>query len=255
MLSAKDVDVNKSKSAKKFVLARDLALLVSEDLLPFSIVEGGGFKRFLVRKGIVSSEKEIPARTTISRNALDDAYDAVRNIILRQMPTEFRYHVSTDTWTDRYRKFPYIAVVLHFLNEEFELKCISLKTDYFEGPHTASAIREEVVSTLKNFEIDEKQMFAAITDSASNMVSGFRNFIHIRCADHRMHRALTKDFYETSTGRKVLQLRSQLMRMYKHLLYKKTYVSKVAKERQQDNYLDSLRKAQEIEQVTFFTGF
>ena len=236
-------------TTNKFFFARDVALFVSEDLLPFSIVEGTGFRRFLLRKNIVSNESEIPARTTISRSALDDAYEKVKDLVLQELPKDCRYHVSTDTWTDRYRHLPYIAIVIHFLDEKFELKCVPLKTDYFGSPHTGAAILQEIIDTLKEFKLDEKNMFAGISDCASNMVSTFRKHVHIRCADHRMHRALTKDFYETTVGKKVLKLRSRLVEIHSKLLFKKTLITKIAKEKAQEKYLEALSAAEEVERV------
>ena len=50
MLTGKGTPKTEFERAKKFALARDFALLVSEDLLPFSFVEGPGLKRFLLRR-------------------------------------------------------------------------------------------------------------------------------------------------------------------------------------------------------------
>ena len=59
------------------------------------------------------------------------------------------------------------------------------------------------------------------------MKRGFKDLIHIRCADHRMHRALTKDFYEHSAGRRVKELRGKLMGVYGQLLFRKAFVTKL----------------------------
>lgn len=64
---------------QKFSFARDLALWVSEDLLPFSLVEGTGFRRFCSRRKVVKNESEIPNRTTVSKGALDDVYDSLKS--------------------------------------------------------------------------------------------------------------------------------------------------------------------------------
>ena len=234
---------------KKFGLARDLALWISEDLLPFSFVEGTGLRRFFLRKGIVKHERDIPVRTTVSRGALEDAYETVKGIVKQTLPKDSKYHVSTDIWTDRHRHLPYIAVVLHCLDASFNLLCVPLKTDHFAGPHTGRAILDEIHRTLKDFDLKKELMFAAVSDSASNMVSSFKDYTHIRCADHRMHRALTADFYRTQPGIKVLELLTRLMRIYRHLIYKKSMIRDLAKARAHENYLDTLRAADEMENV------
>ena len=95
--------------AKKFLPARDLALVVSEDLLAFSIVEGSGFKRFSVRRGLIGKASDLLTRTTLSRAALSDAYDALKEMVKKKLPSESHFHVSTDIWTDRYRRLPYYS--------------------------------------------------------------------------------------------------------------------------------------------------
>lgn len=207
-------------------------------------------KRFLVRAGVVSSGNEVPVHSTISRGALNDAYDTLKEITMEKLPRNSHFHLSCDTWTDRYRHYPYISIVMHFLDESFHLHCVALKTDYFESPHTGPAISEEIRSTLREFKLEEKYLFAAISDSASNMISGLRDFIHIRCADHRIHRGLTADFHKTEPGRRVLELRTHLMKIHRHLLFKKTLVSNIAKERAQEQYLDALVQAEQIENVS-----
>ncbi|XP_003738433.1 uncharacterized protein LOC100897908 [Galendromus occidentalis] len=187
--------------------------MICEDLLPFSFVEGSGAKRFFVRRGIVPTLSDLPVRSTISRGALNDVYNTLKEIVMEKLPKDSAFHVSTDTWTDRYRQLPYIAIVVHYLTENFELMCVPLKTDFFPGPHTGPAISEEIRATLKDFNLNGSFMFAAVSDSASNMTRGLKEFIHIRCADHRMHRALTADFYKTAAGKRVLQLRCSLMKM------------------------------------------
>lgn len=250
MLTGKGTPRTEIKRARKFALARDFALLVSEDLLPFSFVEGPGLKRFLLRRGIVSDASEIPVRTTISRGALDDAYETMKTLVTSKLPTDAKYHISTDTWTDRYRHLPYIAVVVHVLDEHFKLLTVPLKTDHLPAPHTGSAILEDVLNTVKDFGLNRERLFAVISDSASNMIRAFRDFAHIRCADHKIHRALTADFYKTETGKRVLSHRCALMKIYRHLIYKKQRIAQLGKEKSQEIYLDALGRAEDIERVS-----
>ena len=127
--------------------------------------------------------------------------------------------------------------------------CVPLKTDLFPGPRTAQAIAEDIIDTLKDFGLSETRLLAAVSDCGSNMVRGLKKYLHIRCADHRIHRALTFDFYKMRIGKHVLELRSLLMRVYRHLLYRKTDVARLAKQEVQGKYLDELSKAEEIERV------
>ena len=153
--------------------------------------------------------------------------------------------------TEKHRQLPFIAVVIYFLDEKFQLGFIPLKTDYFANPHTDDAIFEEIRKTLRGFNLDETLLFAAVSDTASNMVRGFKDLVHMQCVDHRMHRALTFEFYETDSGKKLLGIRKQLMKIYRHLIYKKTIIAEIAKEKSQDDYIEALRRAKVVENVSF----
>ena len=174
----------------------------------------------------------------------------MNTLVARKLPKDSKFHVSTDTWTDRYRHLPYIAIVIHVVAENFGLLTISLKTDHLSSPHTGAAILEDVLNTVKDFGLSRERLFAMISDSASNMVRAFRDFAHVRCADHKIHRALTADFHKTETGQRVLKHRCALMKIHRHLIYKKHGNAQLAKERSREIYLDALGKAGDIERVS-----
>lgn len=243
------IPIDNKARLQKFALARDLALWLSEDLLPFSLVEGSGFHRFCLRRKVVKGESEIPVRTTVSRGALDDVYDSLKSLVVKKLPKDTSFHVSTDLWTDRYKQSPFITVVIHYVDESDKLMCVSLKTDRFPGPHTGAAILQEIIDTVRDFELREDMIFAAVSDAASNMRSGLKKFLHVRCVDHRIHRSLTADFYKSCPGKEVLALRSKLMRIYKRLIYKKDLIQRLAKQKSQQQYLNELIQAEEIEVV------
>ena len=107
---------------------------------------------------------------------------------------------------------------------------------------------------MNEFGLSNRFMLAAVTDAASNMVECFESFVNIRCADHRIHRRLTADLYETFTGQAVLQHRSRLMKLYRHPIYRKELIADMAKKkegwRRQEMYLETLSKTEELEMVS-----
>lgn len=135
------------------------------------------------------------------------------------------------------------------MDDNDELMSVPLKTDRFSGPHTGAAILQEIIHTVNDFGLKEDMIFAAVSDAASNMRSGLKKFLHVRCVDHRIHRSLTADFYKTCPGKEVVTLRSKLMRIYRRLIYKKDLIQKLANERSQQQYLNELIQAEEIEMV------
>lgn len=53
--------------------------------------------------------------------------------------------MTTDMWTDDYRKLSYLSLTVHYIDDEWNLKERVLSTKHFEESHTAVHIRTEVI--------------------------------------------------------------------------------------------------------------
>ena len=160
---------------KKWVIARQLALMCCKDLLPFDIVDKPGFVKFLIQNNAVKQEGDLPDATTLSHSALNTVYDeivtAVKDVINKARKT---VAVTTDMWTDNYRRRSFMAVTLHFCLPDFTLQSIVLKTAVFTEAHTGDNIEAELKKTLTFFGLEDKTV-VYVTDQGSNIQKACRN--------------------------------------------------------------------------------
>ena len=140
----KTCSATSSKDNKKYLLGRQLTLMCCRDLCPFNIVERSGFKHFLLLRGVIKNEDQLPCRQTLSRGALNYVYDSllqnVNNLIQKSSKT---IGMTMDMWTDNYRRRSYITFTLRFCADDFKLHDLTLRTSLFESTHTGEHIKRE----------------------------------------------------------------------------------------------------------------
>ena len=118
-----------SCTGKKWVITRQLALLCCEDLTQFEIVKKPGFIKFLFKNNIIKDEDELPDPTTVSRSGLNTIYDETISVLKRIIKDSPKtVGVTTDMWTDKYRKRSYMTVTLHFCLSDFRMQSMFLRT-------------------------------------------------------------------------------------------------------------------------------
>ena len=82
-------------------LARDLTLWVARDLCPFSIVDKDGFQEFCKKYSIIKPGENLPHRTTLSRSALTDVFNWVKNKMKLLINGSGKtVGLTFDCWTD-----------------------------------------------------------------------------------------------------------------------------------------------------------
>lgn len=178
---------------KKWIITRQLALMCCEDLSPFDIVQKSGFVKFLVQNNVIKHEAELPDPTTISRSGLYTVYDeivlVVKNVIKQSPKT---VGVTTDMWTDNYKRRSYMAVTLHFCLPDFRMQSMVLRTVVFTQTHTGENIAKELKEILKQFGLDNRNVIY-ITDQGSNIVKACRVVGSERfgCAAHGLHNLIS----------------------------------------------------------------
>jgi hypothetical protein len=72
-----------AKRQRKMLLARDLAIMISKSLLLFNKVYEVGFSSFCWKYGVIATKEDMPHRTTISRDVLDDIWDEMAHVFIR----------------------------------------------------------------------------------------------------------------------------------------------------------------------------
>ena len=180
---------------RKWIITRQLALMCCEDLLPFEIVKKPGFVQFLVKNKVIKHEDELPDPTTVSRSGLNMVYDetisAVKAIIKVSPKT---VGITTDMWTDNYKRRSYMTVTLHFCMPDFRMQSMVLRTVVFTEAHTGDNLAKELKKILTQFGLDDKTV-VYITDQGSNVVKACRVIGSERfgCAAHGLHNLIAVD--------------------------------------------------------------
>lgn len=195
-----------------------MAQMCCIDLAPFNIVERSGFRDLI---HYFDPSVEFPTSRTVATSALDDVYKAYL-LKVKSFLEKSPQHLTLvlDMWTDRFRKLCYINIRVHFC-QEFELKVVSLTTEYFPKPHNNKAITEKILKSLKEFCLDKKS-FTAVTDGGSNIVASLRKqrILRYHCLAHSIHLFLTHDILEDQSFEILKQILTKLKKIFKALRYK-----------------------------------
>ncbi|KAL1416321.1 hypothetical protein MTO96_028045 [Rhipicephalus appendiculatus] len=80
-----------------------------------------------MKYGVIKELQELPDRTTLSRSALEDVYQAMHGQVKKTVAQGPRFcAVTYDLWTDSYRRRAYITFTCHLVDENFELVSLTV---------------------------------------------------------------------------------------------------------------------------------
>lgn len=114
---------NKTKLPPKYILARQLALFLARDNLPFNTVANTGFRDFCISRNIIPDSESMPSSKNIAGSALSDVYFGIKTKVVEKLKIlENRsYALTFDAWTDNYRHLSYICITVHFIDDAWNL--------------------------------------------------------------------------------------------------------------------------------------
>lgn len=187
--------VGLSCSDKKWIITRQIALMCCEDLLPFDVVQKPGFVKFLLKNNVIKNANELPDARTVVRCGLQTVYEqtvsAVKAVINESPKT---IGVTTDMWTDNYRRRSYMTVTVHFCLRDFTMQSMVLCTSVFTKVHTGDNIAAELKKIIQQFGIGYKNIIY-ITDQGSNMIKACRiaGWERYGCSAHGLHNLIAVD--------------------------------------------------------------
>ena len=146
------------------------ALLVkwtSECLRPFKIVEDPGFVEFCQFLCQLRSRYSLPSRNK-HRNQMMKLAECVMQKVKHTIKKEMDYYsMTTDIWSSRVMQ-SFMAVTLHYLTEEFDIKTFVLEVTPLRGSHTGEFIAERLRHTLLSFGMQVQKVALLLRDNASN---------------------------------------------------------------------------------------
>lgn len=186
-----------STANRKTTLGRRIALMMIRDLQPFSIVNGAGFKDFLLQEKVVNNVAEIPSDRTLANSAINDFFviceDHTKRV-LAESPSALSIELDMSTTTNG--NVPLITINVSYINNNGNLQFICLGTELFVRPHSGDCIANIVNSKLSYFGIQDRKYYMT-GDNGRNVINsaekinGVMKFFH--CIGHGIHLTLMKD--------------------------------------------------------------
>ncbi|CAI6356385.1 unnamed protein product [Macrosiphum euphorbiae] len=169
--------------AKKKLDQKLLKLFVN-DFQPFKVVEDSGFKQFVKA---LNPNYELPNRHAISKELIPALYEKCLVEMKSLTSTVESACLTTDCWTSRNNE-SFIAITIHFIDTEFELKSILLGRHSFNLNHTANNLAKEIERVLNSWNLYNKITFA-VSDNAYNIKNALNmlGFKNMGCFAHTMN--------------------------------------------------------------------
>lgn len=215
----------------------------SLDLRPMMAIKGKGFLEigqfFLdidAKYGVSDINDIIPHPTTVSRHIIKTTID-VRKKLFSEIYSLIKnnYCSSTcDMWTENYKKYNYMSITLHYIDESWVLNNRLLYTGQY--PSEESKTGENIKKIMnkfftqlsedadKNDDLDLMRHITFVTDQGSNMISALRNYNRLNCCAHLINTVLRNLFdlkflsQENDNGSKPLEPIINLMTECKTLV-------------------------------------
>nr|CAI5853407.1 unnamed protein product [Callosobruchus analis] len=141
--------------------------------------------------------------------------------------------LTTDMWTDQYRRRSYITCTYHFISDEMQLCKFTLATKQVIKNHTAETIKDEIQEVMLSFQIEGKDIHL-VTDSGSNMkrAANLLEMSNHLCLGHALHNLITVDGIQKT--REVFDLITKCRKIVKHLRYRAPQLEFSANDEQRD---------------------
>lgn len=127
----RSMSLNKSKE-----IDQQLVCLVASDYLPFALVENEEFKKFVK---MLNPSYVIPSRKTVSQVLLTQVYNKLSEIVKEDLKQATAISITTDGWTSVSNDC-YLALTIHYINDNCELRSYLLDCFKYNERHTARKI-------------------------------------------------------------------------------------------------------------------
>ena len=159
---------------------------------------------------------ELPDRTTLARS-VPSLVEKSKSKVRAEISSCEHVALTSDGWTDDFRKVSYLSVTAHYFDDEMNLRSCILDTGSLDDRKTAEVLGKAVEDVVKEFGLDYRKV-TIVTDNASNMISAFRDrCCRISCFAHCLNLVVqdvlkvdNADFHSMMSNCKIL------VRHFKH---------------------------------------
>lgn len=194
-------------AAIKKITTQKMVQFCAQDIRPFEIVAGKGFKlvaQHFLSMGAACGDMDVsdilPHPTTISRNVQKIKRRKMETIlptIQKAMELE-ECSATTDMWTENRKKNHYSTMTVHYFDKHFSLKRSILFTSLFKAKKkTGVNIRKELKRRFRNMGLDPQLLLKidVVTDKGSNIVKALKPpYTRQNCRCHLLNTVLKNTF-------------------------------------------------------------
>ena len=180
-------------------------------MMPFNIVEWSGFKKLLSK---LDEQYEIPSRKYFTKMAV---YTDMRERIAKSVKSAEYFSITTDMWSLGTME-PYLAVTVHYVDEDWELQFNCLQTVFSPEDHTADNLVLVLQGVLESWGLPENQLTCATTDNESNIVAAMRSLKWgwLPCFGHNLHLAIINLMKNDSRITRAIDIAYKIINTFAH---------------------------------------
>ena len=144
--------VGPARIADKRVVAKAAALMCCRDIRPFSIVDGEGFLKLadaLIDVGVrskttIDTRSLLPTGNTVKNNIIvfaNETKEKLKKICSSHIKTGVGAEFAVDLWTDSVKKYSFMSVTMHYIDEYYNLNYRTLQVRHYKATlHSAEAV-------------------------------------------------------------------------------------------------------------------
>lgn len=166
-------------------ITQTIAEMICRDSLPYSIVEGTGFKKLMKT---VAPLYQVPCRKTIT-DLIDTKYEEKKTLIKQKLKCIKNVCLTIDEWKDMQLR-SFLGVTVHFI-ENFEIKSMSIACEPLHDNHTGEYLSDMILKVCEDWGLPNEKIVSVTTDNGSNIVKAieitFGRAKHIRCLAHTLN--------------------------------------------------------------------
>ncbi|KFP81243.1 PREDICTED: zinc finger BED domain-containing protein 1 [Acanthisitta chloris] len=178
-------------------LTSAVSSLICEGMYPASIVDEPTFKALL---RTADPRYELPSRKYFCTKAIPEKYNAIREIVLKELTEVLWCGISTDMWRSENQNRSYVTVAVHFLSSS-PANCLAvnsrcLKTFEVPEDNTSETITRVLYETFIEWGINSK-VFGATTDYSKDIVKACSLLdipVQMPCLGHTFNAGIQQAF-------------------------------------------------------------
>uniref|UniRef100_A0A4Y0BIY4 BED-type domain-containing protein n=1 Tax=Anopheles funestus TaxID=62324 RepID=A0A4Y0BIY4_ANOFN len=158
--------------------------MICDECLPFNIVEGEKFKKFI---HLLNPNYEPPSRKMLSNGLLTSNYLEALEKITANFTKIKSVALTSEGWLN-YNNTNCLAITAHYINEDFSLCSNLLECSIYSNEHTARHIADWLKQVVLKYKIENKVQ-AIITNNEANMQIAINemNVQHLPCFAHTLN--------------------------------------------------------------------